>query len=99
MTAYNVVRFKIKPGQEKAFIDAHRDAPDFKGFMGGGLVKTGDLTYCFVGHWNDMESIAAARPQMIGMLDKFRGTLEDLGNGLGLTDPVSGIAVLEFPPS
>jgi hypothetical protein len=27
---------------------------------------------------------------MIATLDKFRHTLEDLGGGLGLTDPVSG---------
>jgi hypothetical protein len=31
---------------------------------------------------------------MIATLDTFRDTLEDLGSGLGLTDPVSGPAVL-----
>ena len=25
MEVYNVVRFKVKPGQEQAFLDAHRD--------------------------------------------------------------------------
>ena len=24
-TAFNVVRFKVKPGMEEAFLDAHRD--------------------------------------------------------------------------
>jgi len=33
---------------------------------------------------------------MIAMLDSFRDTLEDLGGGLGVTDPVSGEAVLEM---
>jgi hypothetical protein len=36
---------------------------------------------------------------MIGLLDQFRGMLEDLGGGLGVTDPVSGTAVVEFPAS
>ncbi len=36
---------------------------------------------------------------MIGMLDSFRDTLEDLGGGLGVTDPISGEAVLEIPAS
>ncbi|ESY66320.1 hypothetical protein X742_19785 [Mesorhizobium sp. LNHC232B00] len=26
MTAYNVVRFRTKPGKEQAFIDAHKKA-------------------------------------------------------------------------
>ena len=43
-----------------------------------------------------MDSVAAARPEMIATLDTFRDTLEDLGNGLGVTDPVSGPVVLEL---
>ena len=31
---------------------------------------------------------------MIATLDRFRATLDDLGNGLGTTDPVSGPVVL-----
>ena len=33
---------------------------------------------------------------MIASLDSFRDELEDLGNGLGVTDPVSGSVVLEI---
>jgi hypothetical protein len=33
---------------------------------------------------------------MIANLDRFRDTLEDLGNGLGLTDPVSGELVVDL---
>ena len=98
MTAYNVVRFKVKPGQEKAFEDAHRnELRGFAGFEGGALVKTGERSYCLIGRWKDFDAIAAARPSMIGTLDKFRGMLEDLGGGLGVTDPVSGPAVVEIP--
>ncbi len=45
-----------------------------------------------------MQSIANARPAMIANLDRLRAMLEDLGNGLGVTDPVSGEAVLELRP-
>lgn len=97
MTAYNVVRFKVKPGKEKAFEDFHRGMdPGFKGFLDGALVKTGDRAYCFVGKWTDFDAIAAARPQMVGLLDQTRAMLEDLGGGMGVTDPASGSAVVEF---
>ena len=94
MTAFNVVRFKVKPGNEQQFVEAHRKLrPAFKGFLGGSLIKTGDQTFCFVGEWRTFQNIANARPQMTALLDSFRDMLEDLGSGLGVTDPVSGQAV------
>lgn len=99
MTAYNVVHFKVKPGMETAFEDAHRVDPGFSGFKGGALVKTGDRAYCFVGVWCDFDRIVAARPKMLPLLDSFRHMLEDLGGGLGVTNASSGTAVVEFPAS
>ena len=97
MSAFNVVRFRVKPGREEAFIAAHRRADAaFKGFLRGSLVKTGDRTFCLVGEWDSFDSLAAARPEMIRLLDTFRAELEDLGGGLGVTDPVSGSVVLEL---
>ena len=94
MTAFNIVRFRVKPGNEQRFIDEHRAArAAFKGFLGGNLVRTGDQTFCMVGEWRSFGSLAAARPQMIALLDRFRDLLEDLGGGLGVTDPVSGEVV------
>jgi hypothetical protein len=91
MAAINVVRFQVKPGQEKAFVVAHRNMrPQFSGFQDGWLVRTGDRSFCFVGVWNSMNSIVKARPGMIALLDSVRHMLEDLGGGLGVTDPVSG---------
>ena len=58
------------------------------------MIKTGERTYCIIAEWSDMEALAAARPQMITTLESFRETLEDLGGGLGVTDPVSGPVVL-----
>ena len=98
MPAFNIVRFRVKPGNEQRFIDMHRELrPKFKGFLGGNLIKTGDQTFCIVAEWRNFDSLAAARPEMIGFLDSFRDLLEDLGGGLGVTDPVSGERVLKLP--
>src|SRR5579871_4429834 len=99
MTAYNVVRFRVKPGMDQAFIDSQKNAMEgkMKGFLGGGLIKTGERTYCFVGQWKSFDDIVAARPQMVGILDQARPLLEDLGGGLGVTDPISGPTVVEMP--
>ena len=100
MTAFNIVRFRVKPGRQEHFITAHRAArPGFKGFRGGALVRTGEQTFCIVGEWASFQKMAEARPQMIGMLDSFRDDLEDLGGGLGVTDPVSGEVVVRLPAS
>jgi len=100
MTAFNIVRFRVKPGRQEHFIAAHRKArPNFKGFKGGTLVKTGEQTFCIVGEWASFKALAAARPQMIGILDSFRDDLEDLGGSLGVTDPVSGEGVVRLPAS
>jgi len=96
MTAYNVVRFKVKSGKDKETMDMWKAEARPAGARGGHVIKTGDRTYCFIGEWDSMDSIVAARPQMIASLDKVRPLLEDLGNGLGVTDPVSGEVVLSL---
>src|SRR5262245_2270494 len=97
MTAFNIVRFRVKPGREQAFLDAHkRIETSWRGLQHVNMVKTGDRTYCIVGQWTDMEALAAARPAMIATLDTFRDTLEDLGAGMGVTDPVSGPVVMQL---
>ena len=100
MTAFNVVRFRVKPGNEQRFIDVHRKVrPKLKGFLRGSLVQTGDHTFCMIGEWRSFQSIVAARPEMISILDQLRDMLEDLGGDLGVTDPVSGPAVVKLTPS
>jgi hypothetical protein len=100
MSAFNVVRFRVKPDYEQEFIAAHRNL-GLDGFSGARrftLVKTGDGKYCVIGEWQSFDHIIGARPQMIGLLDQFRHCLEDLGADLGLTDPVSGEAVIDIAP-
>jgi quinol monooxygenase YgiN len=95
MTAFNAVRFRVKPGRDQEFLDAHKSIhADWPGLKHVNMIKTGERSYCIIAEWTDMDALAAARPQMIGTLDRFRDTLEDLGSGLGVTDPVSGPVVL-----
>jgi hypothetical protein len=95
MTAFNVVRFRVKPGREQEFLDAHEGVEsNWAGLKHINMIKTGERTYCIIAEWTDTSALAAARPAMIGTLDTFRDTLEDLGGGLGVTDPVSGPVVL-----
>lgn len=97
MTAFNVVRFRVRPGMEEQFLDYHRKLrPKLKGFIGGSMIRTGGQSFCLVGEWRNFKSIVDARPQMHPMLDAVRDMLEDLGGGLGLTDPVSGEVVVKL---
>lgn len=95
MTAFNAVRFRVKEGRDQEFLDAHKavDAA-WPGLTHANIIKTGDRSYCIIAEWQDMEACIKARPNMIATLDSFRDTLEDLGGGLGVTDPVSGSVVL-----
>lgn len=95
MTAFNTVRFRVKPGRDQDFLDAHkRIQANWAGLQRANIIKTGEHNYCIVAEWSDMDALAKARPHMIESLDTFRDTLEDLGGGLGVTDPASGAVVL-----
>lgn len=93
MTAFNVVRFRVKPGMDAEFIEAHR-ALDWPGLKRANIIMTGARSYCLIAEWADGDAIAAARPDMIRTLDSFRHTLESLGEGRGVTDAVSGPVTL-----
>ncbi len=95
MTAFNAVRFRVKEGRDQEFLEAHkRVEAAWPGLTHANIIKTGDRSYCIIAEWQDMEACIKARPNMIATLDSFRDTLEDLGGGLGVTDPVSGPVVL-----
>lgn len=93
MTAFNAVRFRVKPGREQDFLDAHR-AVAWPGLSRASIIATGDGGYCLIAEWEDADALAAARPHMIATLDTFRDTLAELGEGRGVTDAVSGPVVL-----
>jgi len=97
MSAFNAVRFRVKPGRDEEFLEAHRQVgANWPGMQGARIIKTGERDYCIIAEWSDMDALAAARPHMVATLDSFRDTLEDLGDGKGVTDPVSGPVVLEL---
>ena len=97
MTAFNAVRFRVKPGCDQEFLDAHtKVVGDWPGIRHVNMIKTGDRSYCIIAEWDGMDAMIAARPHMIATLNSFRHTLEDLGGGLGVTDPVAGPVVLNL---
>jgi quinol monooxygenase YgiN len=73
MQAFNVVKFQVKPGQEQAFLDAHRDGKArWPGLLEGTIIRTGDQRYCLIGKWESEAALAEARPAMIATLDTHR---------------------------
>jgi hypothetical protein len=95
MTTFNLVRFRVNPGMEQVFLDAHRDGKAaWPGMTRGCIFNTGERTYVLVGEWPDTTALAAARQRMIETLNTFRHALEDQGSGLGVTDAVSGNVTL-----
>jgi hypothetical protein len=97
MQVYNVVRFKVKAGEEAAFLDAHRNGKaKWPGLAHGVIIKTGEQTFCLIGTWTSQDAMVAARPAMIETLNSFRSLLEDQGPGRGVTDAVSGAVVLDL---
>jgi hypothetical protein len=95
VTAFNAVRFRVKPGRDQEFLDAHRNVDAaWPGLRHANIIKTGERAYCIIAEWEDIDACIKARPNMIATLDSFRDTLEDLGGGLGVTDPVAGPVAL-----
>lgn len=100
MTAMNVVHMRVKPGHEAEFLRIHQDMriSIMKGSRNFWLVKSGERSYIVVGEWDSMEAMVAARPAMIGNLDKMRPILEDMGGGRGVTEAWSGEIALHLTP-
>ncbi len=95
MTAFNTVKFRVKPGHEQAFLDAHRNVHrEWPGLVRASIIRTGEQTYALIAEWTGVEAIVEARPNMIATLNSFRDALEDLGGGVGVTDAASGPVVM-----
>ena len=59
--AVNAVRFRVKPGREQEFLDAHKKVErNWAGLQHVNIIKTGDRTYCIIAEWTDMDALAAA---------------------------------------
>jgi quinol monooxygenase YgiN len=98
MTVMNVVHARVKPGKVDEFVALEREY-EFDATAGCSnmwLVRSGERDFIFVGEWDSMEALTAARPAMIESLDRMRPLLEDLGGGRGVTEPWSGEVALHF---
>jgi len=93
MSHYNIVRFRVKPGMDRVFLEAHQPGlVNWPGLRQGVIVHTGEGTYCLIGEWQDEKAMKAAMPQMLAKLDTFRHVL--VPGETGVTDAASGPAVL-----
>ncbi|HEY5723540.1 MAG TPA: hypothetical protein VIT45_14590 [Allosphingosinicella sp.] len=49
MTAFNAVRFKVKQGRDREFLDAHRDVGrDWAGLRHASIIDAGEGRYCII---------------------------------------------------
>ena len=97
MIAYNIVRFRVKPGREADFValiggELREGLP---GLLGAALVRTGEREFCEIGRWESFDALAGARPAMIRSLDRVRDMLEEI-EGSGATDARSGEAAVDL---
>jgi hypothetical protein len=91
MGCFNLVRFRVKPGRDQEFLDAHKNVEaDWPGVTKVNMTKISDRTYCIIAEWSDRAALSTARPNMVATLNSFRDMLEDFGGGLGVTDLASG---------
>ena len=96
MTAFNVVRFKVKDGESGAFLAAHESIlSTWPGLLEANIIAAGEDRFVLVAKWESHDALAAARPHMIATLNSFRHLLLDLGNG-SVTDAISGKVVLSL---
>ena len=91
----NVVRFRVKTGQQDEFERIFKAANKWDGMLMHVLARTGEQSYVAYGLWESEENMQTAMPQMIALLDSSRHLLEELSPHLGVTDPVSGAVVFE----
>jgi hypothetical protein len=99
MSAFAVVRFRARPGLaddfQRTYCSMRRDLP---GLIRVVLIKTGEREFCAIGEWEHLDRLVASRSSMRSNLDQMRHLLEPFNDDLGVTDPVSGEAVLDMRP-
>lgn len=100
MTAFNILRYRVRSGQNGAFEAAFRETGfSAAGLMRGSLVKTASIGYSLVGEWESLAAINAARPVVAAAIERQRPFLDDMGGGLGATYEDAGDVVYQRKPS
>lgn len=97
MSGFNVVQFTVKNGMDDTFLDIQKNLHlDIPGLKQANLIKTGDHDYCFIAEWDSASDSLNAEDRMVAMLNQFRDTLEDRGDGKGVTEAIVGDTIVEY---
>jgi len=91
----NIVRCKVKSSSREEYLKKIDERPKFDGQISARYVETKPNEFFMIGEWNSEDDIAKARSKMIEFLDSLRHTLEELSPELGVTDPYSGLVIIE----
>ena len=91
----NIVRCKVKSSSREEYLKKIDERPKFDGQISAKYVETKPNEFFMIGEWNSEDDIAKARSKMIEFLDSLRHTLEELSPELGVTDPYSGLVIIE----
>ena len=77
MTAFNVVRFRVKRGAEQAFLDAHHQANrNWPGSRRFNVVDAGDGRFFVIGEWDSIEAMAAEAQTRLAEAEAQAATLK-----------------------
>ena len=72
MTAFNAVRFRVKPGRDQDFLNAHEKiGATWPGLLHANIIKTGDRSYCIIAEWKDMDACVQARPSAVELAPTY----------------------------
>ena len=79
MTAFNIVKCRVKEGLQEEFIKVNSEfEAGIPGRLRALLVKTGERDFCWIGEWESLGAMNAAMDTMIGHLDQVRHMLVEL---------------------
>ena len=96
MDAFNIIRFRVKPGRKEDFIEAHRTATiEWDGLKQASLVQVGDRAFCLILQWQSELKMNIAKPKLARALERFRDCLEELSPKIGIAAAMSGPAVFQ----
>jgi hypothetical protein len=96
MTAYGIVRTRIKAGREQELFNLIGQQRQPKGLRRNVFVRLGGDRYCSLLEWDSYQALVNGRVEGRKVMDAIRHLLEDMGGDLGVTYPVSGEAIYEF---
>ena len=96
MTAYGIVRTRVKASHAQEVFDLIRQQPKSKGLGRNVFVALGGDRYCALLEWDSYQDLVKGRVEGRKVVDAIRHLLEDMGSDLGISHAVSGEAIYEL---